>query len=184
MAPKLLDSQTLFEGKLLRIRVDRLEHPGGHIQPLELVEHPGAIALVPIDADGAVWLVRQYRHPAREYLLEIPAGTLDPDEEPAACARRECQEEIGMAPGELVHLATGFMAPGYSTEQLHFFLARSLVPSALAPDEDEQLEIHTLPLAESWQAVADGRICDVKTIAGLALANEYLKQETGASEKK
>ena len=114
MAYEVVHSQIEFEGKLLRIRTDQIQLQSGVIQQLEIVEHHGAVAIVPIDHAGNIWLVKQYRHPAGEVLLELPAGTLNPGEEPAECAYRESREEIGMAPGELISLGAGFMAPGYS----------------------------------------------------------------------
>ncbi len=177
MAYEVLQSKVEFEGKLLRLRTDQLKHPGGHLQTLELVEHPGAVAIIPLDDEANILLVRQYRHPAGDVLLEIPAGTLNPNEDPLDCARRECREEIGMAPDELVSLGAGFMAPGYSTEYLHFFLARTLTQSPLTPDVDEDLEIQKVPLDRIWEEVTQGTIRDIKTIAGLALARSYLAHE-------
>ena len=123
MEYKVRESRRVFDGKAFNVRIDLLYGPTGATSRVDIVEHPGAIALIPIDEQERVWLVRQYRHPAGEELLELPAGTLDPQETPAACASRECREEIGMAPGELIHLGGTFIAPGYSSEYLHFFLA-------------------------------------------------------------
>jgi 8-oxo-dGTP pyrophosphatase MutT (NUDIX family) len=175
----LLDSKVRFQGRLIALRIDRVTSSSGHIQDIEIVEHCGAVAVIPIDLQGNVWLVRQYRHPAGETLLEIPAGTLNPGELPAECARREIREEIGMAPGELIPLGAGFMAPGYSTEFLHFFLARQLTPSALEPDEDEQLDIVTMPFDALWSKISQGAIRDIKTIAGAALARDFLMRGAG-----
>jgi ADP-ribose pyrophosphatase len=177
MAYEVVSSQVEFEGNLLRVRTDRIKLQRGVIQQLEIVEHHGAVAIVPLDLAGNIWFVAQYRHPAHEVLLELPAGTLNPGEDPADCAYRECREEIGMAPGELIPIGSGYMAPGYSTEFLHFFLARDLNPSALEPDEDEELAIQRIHLEQAWGAVLDGRIHDVKTIAGLALAKDMLSTE-------
>jgi ADP-ribose pyrophosphatase len=174
MTHRVVHSQLEFEGKLLHLRTDQVELPGGHIHQLELVEHPGAVAIVAIDKDDIVWLVRQYRHATGEYLLEIPAGTLDEGETPEECAHRECREEIGMAPGVLTSMGSSFIAPGYSTELLHFFLAQSLSPSTLDPDADEDLEIHRILFQQVWDEVVQGKIRDVKTIAGLALAREFI----------
>lgn len=175
MSYNVLESTVGFEGKMLRLRTDHVMTPAGHTQTLEVVEHFGAVAIIPLDSQENVWMVRQYRHPAKQHLLEIPAGTLHPDEDPEACAFRETREEIGMAPGVLLPLGAGFLAPGYSTEYLHFFLARELTTSALEPDEDEQLEIIQIPLKKAWLEVIAGNICDVKTIAGLALTRSHLE---------
>jgi ADP-ribose pyrophosphatase len=163
------------------MRTDSVLQPNGHIQQLEIVEHHGAVAIIPFDADENVWLVSQYRHPTGDNLLEIPAGTLTPGEDPVDCARRESQEEIGMAPGELIPLGAGYVAPGYSTEFLHFFLARELTPSALEPDEDEQIDICKIPLEQLWGDVIQRKIRDIKTIAGLALTREWLLREAAQS---
>ena len=181
MSHIILDSKINFQGKLIRIRTDSVASPSGRTHQLEVVEHGGAVAIVPIDSQNNVWLVRQYRHPAGEYILEIPAGTLNPDEDPADCAQRESQEEIGMAPGELIPLGAGFMAPGYSTEFIHFFLARQLTTAALEPDADEELAIEIVALEDLWAEVGRGAIRDIKTIAGIALARQRLSLEKGTS---
>ncbi|TFH35155.1 MAG: NUDIX hydrolase [Anaerolineales bacterium] len=178
MSYTILESRITFQGHYIRVRSDTLATPSGRTQQIEIVEHSGAVAIVPIDAEQNVWLVRQYRHPAGEFLLEIPAGTLNPDEDPADCARRESREEIGMAPGELIPIGAGFMAPGYSTEFIHFFLARQLIPSALEPDEDEDLELVTIPLEELWAEISRGTVQDIKTIAGIALARQWISRDT------
>ena len=179
MSHSILESSLSFQGKLIRLRTDKIAAPSGRTQQIEIVEHSGAVAIVPIDAEGKVWLVRQYRHPAGQYLLEVPAGTLNPDEDPADCALRESQEEIGMAPGELIPLGAGFMAPGYSTEFLHFFLARKLIPAPLEPDADEEFTVETLALETLWGEIANGAIQDIKTIAAVALARDWLLREAG-----
>lgn len=176
MAYRVVNSKYEFEGKLLRIRTDRVELRGGNVKQIEIVVHHGAVAIIPIDTEGNIWFVEQYRHPAGEILLEIPAGTLNPGEDPATCALRESREEIGMAPGELTPLGAGYMAPGYSTEFLHFFLARDLSPSMLDPDEDEELVIQKIHMQEAWKEMIEGKIRDVKTIAGLALARDFLNR--------
>ena len=176
MTHRVLESTLAFEGKLLHLRVDQVEYPSGRIGSLEIVEHPGAVAIIPIDDEGNVWLVEQYRYPVKRFVLEIPAGTLDPEETPEDCAFRECREEISMAPGELVALGSGFIAPGYSTENLHFFLARAMTRSPLQPDPDEHISIIKIPLEDALRYSLAQPLQDVKTIAGLALAIAYLDQ--------
>jgi ADP-ribose pyrophosphatase len=174
--PYQIESSTnAYSGSLIQVREDHVRAPSGHMHIYEIVEHPGAVTFVPLDQAGNVLLVQQYRHPAGGKLLEIPAGTLSPGEEPAECAYRECREEIGMAPGELIKLGAGYLAPGYSTEVLHFFLARELIPAPLDPDEDEELEIIKLPLKDLWKQVVEGKIQDIKTITGLALTRTWLE---------
>ena len=167
---KVRESKRVFEGKVFDVRVDLLEGPAGTPSRVDIVEHPGAIALIPTDAQNHVWLVRQYRHPAREQLLELPAGTLEVGESPEDCAFRECREEIGMAPGELIYLGGTFLAPGYSNEYLHFFLARDLNAAPLPPDPDEVPHLEKIPWDQLWTMIADNSIRDAKTLAGLTLA--------------
>ena len=121
-----------------------------------------------------VWFVRQYRHPAGIELLELPAGTLDADENPAECAARELREEIGMAAESLVEIGSFFLAPGYSTEYMYVFLARELSPAPLAADEDEDLAPERIEAGRALEMVRDGSFQDAKTIAALHLVRRYL----------
>ena len=175
MEYKVRDSRRAFDGKVFNVRVDVLDGPAGITSRVDIVEHPGAIALIPIDEQDRVWLVRQYRHPAGEELLELPAGTMNPGESPAVCATRESREEIGMAPGELIPLGGTFLAPGYSNEYVHFFLAQGLYAAPLPPDPDEVLHLEKIPWRKLWKLSADGSIRDAKTLAGLTLARLWLE---------
>ena len=174
MAKKILSSETVFLGKVFDVRVDQVELEAGHVARVDLVVFSGAVTLVPIDDHGDLVLVRQYRHPAGEELIEFPAGTLEPGEEPQACALRECQEEIGMRPGKLTSLAEIYLAPGYSTERNHIFLATDLTPSTLPQDEDEEISLVTYSPQALGRQISDGRIRDAKTIAAYFLAATYL----------
>ena len=174
MAKKILSSETVFQGKVFDVRVDQVELEAGHVARVDLVVFSGAVTLVPIDDHGDLVLVRQYRHPAGEELIEFPAGTLEPGEEPQACALRECQEEIGMRPGKLTSLAEIYLAPGYSTERNHIFLATDLTPSTLPQDEDEEISLVTYSPQALGRQISDGRIRDAKTIAAYYLAATYL----------
>ena len=176
MAHEIETSTRVFSGNLIKVREDQVRTPGDQLHKYEVVEHPGAVAFIPLDPTGNIWLVQQYRHPTGGYLLEIPAGTLSPGEDPADCAYRECREEVGMAPGRLIKLGAGYLAPGYSTEYLHFFLAQDLKAAPLEGDEDEELEIIKLPLEHLWGQVIEGKIEDIKTITGLALARDFLQR--------
>lgn len=180
MAYPCLGTETVFSGKAFSVRRDQIRHPSGRTSIVEVVEHPGAIALVPIDQDGSILFVRQYRHPTGRMLLEIPAGTLSHGEEPELCARRECREEIGMSPGRLTHLGGVFLAPGYSTEFIHFYLAEDLRPDPLTPDIDEDLRIERLTWEEVEGLMADKVLPDAKSIAGLTLARLHLRGRSGA----
>ena len=174
MAYTIEQSESVFQGKVFNIRVDQVQYPDGIVHRMDVVEHHGAVALVPIDDDGGVWFVRQYRHPAGRTLLEIPAGTLEHREKPQDCAMRECREELGFAPGEIIPLGSVYLAPGYSTEILHIFLARGLQPSPLPPDADEVLEPVKISWREVQNMIQEGEIRDAKTLAGILLAQSHL----------
>jgi len=166
----LVRSQTVFDGHLLRVRVDTVRTPDGHEATREVVEHPGAAAVVPILDDGRALLVRQFRQPAGKVLLEIPAGCLHPGESPEACAERELGEEVGRRPRRLTHLTTCFLTPGYSDEQIHIYLATGLEPVEARPDQGEVLEPAAIALDDVPALIAQGQIQDSKTIVGLLLA--------------
>jgi ADP-ribose pyrophosphatase len=163
-------SEVLFRGRVVNVRRDRVRRSDGLSSDIEVVEHPGAVVIVPIDDQSRVWFVRQYRHPTGERLLELPAGTLQPGEAPEDCAARECREEIGMAAGRLLPLGGLFLAPGYSTEYLHLFLAQDLRPDPLQGDEDEDLELEAIPLEEVNDWVRRGDLRDAKSLAAIFLA--------------
>ena len=172
--PELLSSDRAYDG-WVDVRVDTLRYPSGREGTIEVVEHPGGVTLLAVDADDRVYFVRQYRHPAGRELLELPAGTLDPEEAPETCAERELQEEAGYRPRRLQRLGGFFLAPGYCTEYQHVFLATDLEPSVLEGDEDA---IHpvALPLEEALRLIRTGQIEDAKTIAALLL---YLESREG-----
>jgi ADP-ribose pyrophosphatase len=169
-----LGRESVYEGRVFNVHIDTLRTPTGSTMQVDVVEHSGAVAIVAIDENDNLLLVHQYRHPAGKTLLELPAGTLDNDEDPEDCARRESREEIGHEPGELVLLGAGYMAPGYSTELIYFFLARDLKPAPLPQDEDEDIQVKRIPHNEMGTWIASGEIADVKTIAGFSLAEAYL----------
>jgi ADP-ribose pyrophosphatase len=177
MPYRTLNSKKHYLGKVFDVRTDQVESPDGKRMELDVVEHGGAVAMIPIDAQGRLILVEQYRHPASQTLLELPAGTLEPGEDPAETAARECREEIGMAPGKLVRLGGIFLAPGYSTEYLHLFLAYDLRPSPLEPDEDEDLTIITMEFDELLAAIDQERVQDAKTLAGILLWQRYQEHQ-------
>lgn len=165
-----LHSETVYEGRLVHLRVDTVRVPSGRVTTREVVQHRGAVAIVPLLNDDTVLLVRQFRQAAGRVLIEIPAGTLEPDEDPEDCARRELVEETGYAAGSVEKLFESYLAPGYSTELLHVYRARDLILVGTNPEEDEFLEPFAMPLNETAAAIRDGRICDAKTICGLLLA--------------
>jgi len=170
MLPKVVKSETRYQGRAFKVRVDEVELRPGQVVKLDVIEHTGAVTLLPLDEANNIWFVRQYRHPARQVLLELPAGTLNPGEQPALAANRELQEEIGMRAGRLEELASFYLAPGYSSELMHVFLAQELTASALAPDEDEFLDIEKVPATDVMTLVLDGALHDAKSVATLLLA--------------
>ncbi len=171
---KILSSENVFNGKVLNIRVDQVQLPDGMRSMREVIVHPGAVAVIPITDDGKVIFVRQWRNAAGEALLEIPAGGKAIDENPVECAERELMEEIGYRPGKLTALQPIYLAPGYSSEYLHLFIATQLTPEKLAHDEDERLEVVTLSWDEIDIMMDKGEFKDAKTIAGLMLARRKI----------
>jgi len=151
--------------------VDEIESPSGRRWTLEVVEHPGAVAIVAVLPDRQIVLVQQTRHAVGRRLFEIPAGTLEPPETPEACARRELAEEAAYAANVWERLATFYPAPGISNEEMHLFLAEDLHPAA-ADREEEDLTVHLVPLADARRLVATGEIRDAKSIIGILLAAE------------
>lgn len=172
---RLLERRTVFEGKVVRLYLDRVRLPDGREAEREVVLHWGAVGMVPLDGEGRVILVRQYRHAPGEELLEIPAGKLAPGEDPMHCAERELLEEVGCRAGKWIKLAAFYTSPGFSDEMLYLFLALQLREGEASPEEDEFLEVVRLPLEEALRRVESGEIRDSKTVAGLALAALHLR---------
>jgi ADP-ribose pyrophosphatase len=152
---------------VVNLGIETVTLPNGATVELEVIRHQGAAAVVPLREDGTVLLIRQYRHAAGGYIYEIPAGKLDPGEDPLHCAARELEEEIGCRAGRLEHLLTFFTTPGFTDEIIHIFLATDLVPGTQALEHDEILEVVAMPLAEAIAHVRGGSITDGKTIIGL-----------------
>ncbi len=177
---EVLSSEQVFDGRVVKLYLDRVRLPDGREVTWERVAHPGAVGLVPLEADGRVVMVRQYRHAVRGVLLEIPAGKLDSGQTPEATARRELAEEVGLRAGELVKLAEFYNSPGFSGEYFHLYLARDLSRVEGRAEPDEFLEVVRLGLDEGLEMVSTGRIRDAKSIIGLALTRMYLKGEVEA----
>ena len=171
-------SETVFRGKVFSVRRDVVKAPTGVTRVIDVVEHGGAVTMMPVDEQDRILFVRQYRHAAGEHVLELPAGTLDPGEDPHDCAVRECREEIGMTPGRLIHLGDCYLAPGYSSELNHMYLALDLSAAPLAPDEDEEISLEPVPLNGLQDLLRRGEIRDGKTLATLLLALPLLEQGT------
>lgn len=168
--PEIRSSETVYAGRRIHVRVDRLVTAAGAEVVREVVEHPGAVVIVPVLPDRRVVLVRQYRHPVGRTLLELPAGMLESTETPARCALRELAEETGYSAGKLTALGAVYPSPGILSEVMHHFLAEDLVPGDPDPDPGEEIEIEMLSLHQVALEVRNGGIRDGKTIIGLALA--------------
>ena len=167
MEERTLSSTHPWSGRRIRVRIDEVERSDGHRTTREIVEHPGAVAIVAWDGERLAML-RQWRHATGEVLLEIPAGTLEPDEAPLSTAQRELVEEAGLAASQWEAGPQFFTAPGFCDERMHLYLATGLSEARADADADELLEPDWLTLADALAAVDDGRIRDAKTIVGVS----------------
>lgn len=174
MEVEILNTHNVYQGRAFGVRQDEIRLPDGRTAWMDVVEHSGAVTIIPVDAAGEIWFVRQYRHPAGRLLLELPAGTLEADEDPAAAAGREIREEIGMAASEIELLSEFYLAPGYSTEYMFVYLASGLSPAPLAQDDDEFLFVEKIPAREAYRLLDAGELRDAKTLLGLQLARARL----------
>jgi ADP-ribose pyrophosphatase len=171
MSVKVHKITTLYTGKIFDVVLEKVTLPNGAVKDREIVRHPGAAAMVPLLDDGRVVLIKQYRHAVGEFVWEIPAGTLEPEEAPMACARRELVEEIGYEAANLEKLTEILPAPGYTDEHIHIFLATGLQAVDQRLEDDEVLELQPTVLETALAMVAKGEIRDAKTIAGLFLTS-------------
>ncbi len=168
--PKILNTTEVYRGRIFDLKKVRIDE-NGLVYEREIIVHPGSAVVLPVHDNGDVTLVRQYREPARAYLLEIPAGTIEKDETPAECARRELAEETGFLAGKLVKVSQFYVSPGFLSEKMHLFLASELTPTRLNPDSDENIELVRLTLKEACDLAEKGEIVDAKTIIGILLAS-------------
>ncbi|NWG87997.1 MAG: NUDIX hydrolase [Hydrogenophilaceae bacterium] len=162
-----LSSETVYQGRLLHAKLDRVRLPNGKESSREYLIHPGAAVIIPVFDNGDILLERQHRYPLRRDFLELPAGKFDPNESELECAQRELLEETGYAADAWQYLATFYPCIGYSDERLVFYRASGLQHVGDDPDHDEFLEILRVPMAEALAMVGDGRICEGKTVMGL-----------------
>lgn len=170
MKETITHQRQIYSGRVVTLSLLDVTLPNGEAGKRELIQHPGAVAVVALDSDNNVLLVKQYRIAADKILREIPAGTLNPGEDPFVCAERELQEETGYKPGKLERIGGIYPAPGYTTEFIHLFIATDLTESRLAMDADEFIEVERLPLAQAVALVDSGEIADAKSVAGLLRA--------------
>jgi len=157
----------IYEGRIVTLRDDTVELPDGRTTNREIVEHADVVAIVAIDENDNVLLVKQYRKPVEKEMLEIPAGGIEAGENPETSAIREMQEETGYLPNTIEQIGGIYVSPGYCNEYLYLYLATDLVPSKLEGDDDENIELIRIPLSEIPQMIASGELCDAKSVAAL-----------------
>ena len=179
---EVVASRYVFDGRVFRVRVDEVRMSDGRVATRDVIDHPGAVVIAAVDEGGRVALVRQYRHAVGGELLELPAGTMEPDEPPAETAMRELREETGLAAADWASLGSFYSSPGFLHEELHAFLATGLTGGAQAFDDDEDIAVEWLPLT----ALLDdpGRVHDAKTLATLLLVARYHARSTGRDTRR
>lgn len=173
--PGALESRRIYTGRVLNLDVDRVRFPDGSVGELEMIRHSGASAVVPFLSDPAgedpqLLLIKQYRYAADGFLYELPAGRLDPGEDPAVCARRELQEETGCTAERIEYLYTMYTTPGFTDEQIHLFMAVGLTHGETSHETDEFLTVEPVPLSRALEMIRDGAIQDAKTALGILYA--------------
>ncbi|UCG83536.1 MAG: NUDIX hydrolase [Dehalococcoidia bacterium] len=172
---RTLQSEYIYRGRLVNLRLDTVELPSGKQRKREIVEHRACSAIVALDSENNVLLVKQYRKPVERELLEIPAGGVDSGEDPIGAARRELEEETGFSAESWDQLSVFYSSPGFCNEEIYVYLARGLSPTKREADDDENIELIRVPLNKIPNLIESGDIYDAKSIAGLLLAVSYLK---------
>lgn len=175
MYARVNSSVTLHRCRVFELLKENITLRNGVTTDLEIINHPGASAIVPVSHDRTLLLIKQYRHAIGEYIWEIPAGTLNPDETPLECAKRELQEETGFSASTWEKLGEITPLPGYSNERIHIFLASDMSRARQKLDRDEMLDVHMVSIDNAFEMIHGGLIQDSKTISGLFMANRRLK---------
>ena len=174
MSHQVNKSEIIYQGPIFNIRKDEVVFPHQRSVVLDIVEHQNAVTMLPIDSQGDIWFIRQYRHPTTQELLELPAGVLEPGETPENGSQREIREEIGMRANKMEEIYSCFLAPGYSTEYMYIYLAHKLVPDALPGDVNEFLSIEKIQYKKAYQLLIQGEFQDAKTIIALLAAKKRI----------
>ena len=174
---KKIDSKQIFDGKIVKLFVDTVELPNGQLATREIVRHPGAVCVLPLTNDGEVIMVKQFRYPFNEVMLEIPAGKLEPSEDPYEAVLRELEEESGVIAGKIEHIGELYTTVAIFDEKIQIYLARELTYTNSHPDEDEFLEVIKIPLDELYEMVLRGEIEDGKTQSAVLRAYELLRRK-------
>ena len=175
LVEKTLRSEMIYQGRIIRVRLDEAELENGKTAPREVVEHPDGVAVIPVDDAGNVYMVRQFRYAYMRQFLEIPAGKLDAGEDALIGAARELREETGLSAESLIPLGGYAVSPGFCDETLHIYLARGLTRGQASPDEDEFLDVELIPLEKLHSMVMAGEIEDAKTAIGILKAHALLQ---------
>ncbi len=177
MEPKILSSKVVYNGRIVNLRIDTVREPGDKESTREIVEHADCVAMVAVDQEGSVLLERQFREPAGKELLEIPAGGIEPGEDPVSAVKREMREETGFLPRRIESLGGFYSAPGYSTEYLYLYLVSDLKPERLHAEDTDLIRLEKVPAGRIPAMIASGEIRDAKSIAGLLM---YLARQARA----
>jgi ADP-ribose pyrophosphatase len=181
--PKIIKTDRLFHGRIFDLVIEDIEEQDGKIRKCELISGPGGGVIIPLFDNGDILLVRQYRYPHKKFVLEAPAGKLEPNEDPLDCAKRELIEETGYSAEKFVKLTAMYTTPGFCDEVLHIYLATGLNKSKHGQnldDGEQSLTVETLPLTQAIEMIINGEIVDSKTIVGIFLAERKIKQNLSA----
>lgn len=181
MTVEVISHEIVYQGRAFTVRRDLVRYSNHRTSHLDIVEHPGAVTILPVDDQGHILFIHQYRHAAGIEMLELPAGTLNENEAPEDCAHREIREETGFSAQKLVKLGEFFLAPGYSTEYMHVYLATGLQPDPLPGDEDEDITLERISIQEAFEMALNGGVQDGKSLASLLLARSTIYNDNQIS---